>query len=193
MGLSLVVLSATCLQSHVNSKTVSAVQLILFSDWDILNSMVQVCDVRDYGAKADNHTLSTRSINAAIANASCQVIVLTGGGIYVSGSIRLRSKLTLSITANTILRAASNDINAYDLPEPNVWDKWQDFGHSHWHNALLWGDTIEDFTLNGGGEILGGSLASANPPQGGADKVRTRIPMLISSLWTLTADCRSCR
>eukprot|EP00035_Acanthoeca_spectabilis_P014309 m.272084 g.272084 ORF g.272084 m.272084 type:complete len:475 (-) comp16106_c1_seq11:2097-3521(-) len=175
MGLSLVVLSATCLQSHVNSKT--------------------VCDVRDYGAKADNHTLSTRSINAAIANASCQVIVLTGGGIYVSGSIRLRSKLTLSITANTILRAASNDINAYDLPEPNDWDKWQDFGHSHWHNALLWGDTIEDFTLNGGGEILGGSLASANPPQGGADKVlslksssRITVTGLTLSLWP-TRDC----
>eukprot|EP00037_Helgoeca_nana_P011599 m.104310 g.104310 ORF g.104310 m.104310 type:complete len:562 (-) comp20931_c0_seq1:255-1940(-) len=129
------------------------------------------CNVRDFGARSDNRTLSTRAINSAIQNSSCASVVLSGGGVFVSGSLRLRSHLTLTLEAGTTLRAASNFINAYDPPEPNPWDAWQDFGHSHWHNALLWGDGITGFTLNGGGTIDGGALASANPPIGGGDKV----------------------
>jgi hypothetical protein len=32
-----------------------------------------------------------RAINEAVSNTSCRVVVLQGGGVYVSGSIRLRS------------------------------------------------------------------------------------------------------
>lgn len=80
------------------------------------------CDVRDYGAVADNKTLSTHHINAAVSNISCGVVVLDGGGVFVSGSIRLRSGVTLSVSGGTTLRGAPNDVGAYDPPEPNPWD-----------------------------------------------------------------------
>ena len=80
------------------------------------------CDVRDYGAVADNKTLCTHHINAAVSNISCGVVVLAGGGVFVSGSIRLRSAVTLRVSAGTTLRGAPNDVGAYDPPEPNPWD-----------------------------------------------------------------------
>src|SRR5258708_13619265 len=45
-----------------------------------------------------------------------------------------------------------------DEPEPNSLDMYQDFGHSHWHNALLWGENIENVSIGGPGLIHGKGL-----------------------------------
>jgi len=38
----------------------------------------------------------------------------------------------------------------YDAAEPNTaWDAYQDYGHNHWHNSLLWGEDIHDFSITG--------------------------------------------
>ena len=42
---------------------------------------------------------------------------------------------------------------AYDPPEPNQWDSYQDFGHSHWHNSLIWGEGLSDIAICGPGLI----------------------------------------
>jgi polygalacturonase len=54
---------------------------------------------------------------------------------------------------------------AFDAPEPNPWGdlRYQDFGHSHWHNSLLWGENLENVSILGPGMIDGNSLAY-NPP-----------------------------
>ena len=39
--------------------------------------------------------------------------------------------------------ALSDGNGGYDAAEPNPWDKYQDFGHSHWHNSPIWGERIE--------------------------------------------------
>ena len=54
---------------------------------------------------------------------------------------------------------ASPDVTAYDAAEPNQWDKFQDFGHSHWHNSLIWGDGLENITIAGPGRIVGRALS----------------------------------
>jgi len=46
----------------------------------------------------------------------------------------------------------------YDPPEPNQWDKYQDFGHSHWHNSLIWGEGVENVSILGPGLIWGKGL-----------------------------------
>jgi polygalacturonase len=55
----------------------------------------------------------------------------------------------------------------YDLPEPNPHDKYQDHGHSHWHNSLIWGENLEHVAITGPGTIDGRGLtwnaAPANP------------------------------
>ena len=47
----------------------------------------------------------------------------------------------------------------YDPPEPNAWDKFQDFGHSHWHNSLIWGEDLENISIEGQGLIWGKGLS----------------------------------
>ncbi len=61
----------------------------------------------------------------------------------------------------------------YDLPEPNAWEAYQDFGHSHWHNALLWAEGAENLTICGGGAMDGGGGlgAGGDMPDGYGDKM----------------------
>jgi polygalacturonase len=68
--------------------------------------------------------------------------------------------------------AADPTTAPYDEPEPNAWDKFQDFGHSHWHNSLMWGDGIEDVSITGPGLIHGKALVrtNTNVPRGAGNK-----------------------
>jgi polygalacturonase len=78
-------------------------------------------------------------------------------GRYVTGSIQLRSNITLQFEAGVILEA-SGDPAAYDPAEPNPFTQFQDFGHSHWHNSLIWGENLENVSIVGPGLILGKML-----------------------------------
>ena len=54
-----------------------------------------------------------------------------------------------------ILKAAvPNEKEHYDLPEEN-WSTYQDFGHSHWKNSLIWGIGLHDISIQGFGLIDG--------------------------------------
>ena len=35
---------------------------------------------------------------------------------------------------------------------------YQDFGHSHWHNSLIWGENLENIAITGPGWIIGSGL-----------------------------------
>jgi polygalacturonase len=49
---------------------------------------------------------------------------------------------------------------AYDAAEPNTaWDAYQDYGHNHWHNSLLWGENLQDLSITGPGLIWGRGLS----------------------------------
>ena len=120
-------------------------------------------DVKTFGATGDGRTLDSPAINRAIAAASA----LGGGtvrlpaGTYLSGSIHLASNLTLQLDAGATL-LASPESAAYDLAEPNPLAEkfqYQDFGHSHFQNSLLWGDGLEDVFIAGPGRIDGTALA----------------------------------
>ena len=50
----------------------------------------------------------------------------------------------------------------YDLPESNAWSEYQDFGHSHWHNSLIWGEDLENVSITGPGRIYGRGLSRGN-------------------------------
>lgn len=55
--------------------------------------------------------------------------------------------------------------SGYDPPEPNAFEKYQDFGHSHFHNALMWGEKIENFAIVGG-RINGGGIIEGDDAGG---------------------------
>ena len=122
-------------------------------------------NVREFGAAGDGTTLDTAAINRAIlaAEAAGGGTVCFSPGTYLSGSIRLRSNLTVVLEQGATLLAATPapGFGAYDPPEPNAWgDKfqYQDFGHSHWHNSLIWGEDLDNVAILGPGLINGKGL-----------------------------------
>jgi polygalacturonase len=111
--------------------------------------------------------LATEAINAAIAHAHARgggEVVLPAGR-HLSFSIRLLSGVTLRLEEGCVLEAADPAIHggAYDQAEPNPHDLWQDFGHSHWRNSLIWGEDLEDVAILGPGRIDGAGLTREGP------------------------------
>ena len=130
-----------------------------------------VFDITAFGAKGDGQSQNRGAINKAIDAAAA-----AGGGtvdfppgVWISGSIHLRSNVTLHLEAGALLEASA-DPTSYDPAEPNQWDKFQDAGHSHFHNSLIWGENLESVAITGGGRISGKSLTRGDGKAGG-DKV----------------------
>jgi len=132
--------------------------------------------VRDFGAAGDGKTLDTPAIDKAIDEAAKAGggTVFFPAGDYLSVSIHLKSNVALHLMQGaTILGASSKDGYKYDDPEPNEWGdkKYQDFGHSHFHNGLIWGENLENVSIIGPGKIYGkGMSRSDKQPPGGGDK-----------------------
>jgi len=124
-------------------------------------------DVRAFGAKGDGAALDTDAINAAIqaAHAAGGGEVVLPAGRWLSFSIRLLSGVALRLGEGCVLEAAdpARHPGAYDPPEPNPFDLYQDFGHSHWRNSLIWGDGVEDVAIVGPGMIDGVGLTREGP------------------------------
>lgn len=126
-------------------------------------------NIRDYGAIGDGVSLDSPAINAAIeaAAAAGGGTVRFPAGKYLSLSIRLKSHLTLQLDAGAVLVAAdpAKGLGRYDAPEANAFDWYQDFGHSHWQNSLLWGDGLVNVAIVGSGLIDGTTgLTRFGPP-----------------------------
>ncbi|MDQ2668752.1 MAG: glycosyl hydrolase family 28 protein [Gemmatimonadota bacterium] len=123
-----------------------------------------VFDVRAYGAKGDSASLDTDAINRAIdaAAAAHGGTVYFGPGTYSTFSVHLKSNVALYLDRGATLLGASPeerpDAPGYDAAEPALEKTYQDYGHSHWHNSLIWGDHVENVAILGSGRIDGGAL-----------------------------------
>src|SRR5258706_3330642 len=121
-----------------------------------------VFDVTRFGAKGDGKALDTPAINRAIETAAAAGGGTVGfpAGVYRCFSIHLKSNISLYLEPGaTILAADPKDGDGkYDPAEPNQWDKYQDFGHSHWHNSLIWGENLHDVSILGPGMVWGKGL-----------------------------------
>jgi polygalacturonase len=126
-----------------------------------LEAFAGVFDVRQFGARGDGQTVDTPAINRAIeaAAAAGGATVRFPAGTYRCFSVHLRSKVSLYLEHGaTILAAETGAGGNYDAAEPNPWDMYQDYGHSHWHNALMWGEGLSDLAVLGPGLIWGKGL-----------------------------------
>src|SRR6185312_8309792 len=130
-----------------------------------------IFDVRAYGATGDGKTVDTPAINRAIEAAAGAGggTVLFPAGTYLCFSIRLKSHVDLFLSQGSTILAADSPLpgqttgyngGTYDAAEPKTsYDAYQDYGHNHWHNSLIWGEDIHDTGISGPGLIYGKGLS----------------------------------
>ena len=130
-----------------------------------------VFDVRAFGAKGDGTAIDTPAINRAIEAASAAGgTVRFAAGQYLCYSIRLKSNVALYLDQGAVIIAADpipeGQSGGYDDPEPDQpWEAYQDYGHNHWHNSLIWGEDLHDISIYGPGRIWGKGLTRSNDPK----------------------------
>lgn len=132
-------------------------------------------DVRDFGAAGDGTTLDTGAINAAIA--ACADggggTVVFPPGVFLSGSIHLRSGVALKLEAGAVLRG-TRVMRNYDPREDSPWSEYQDASQTYFRHSLIWGENLENIAVLGPGSIDGhdafdpwpGMEESPPPPYG---------------------------
>ncbi len=137
-----------------------------------------IFDVRNYGAAGDGKTLDTDAVNRTIEAASSRGggMVVFPPGTYLCFSVHLKSLVHLHLLQGSTIVAADSPLpgertgyhgGSYDAAEPNTpWEAFQDYGHNHWHNSLLWGEDIHDFSITGPGLIWGRGLSNGRGRKG---------------------------
>jgi polygalacturonase len=128
-------------------------------------------DVRSFGAAGTGKQLDTPAVNAAIeaAAAAGGGMVVFPGGTYLCFSIRLKSNVHLFLAPGSVIQAAASPMKGettgelggvYDAAEPKTsYDAYQDYGHNHWHNSLIWGEDLQNIGISGPGLIWGKGLS----------------------------------
>lgn len=127
-------------------------------------------NVKAFGATGDGHTLDTPAINRAINTAATKGggTVWFPAGTYLCYSIRLKSNIALYIDQGATIVGADTPMEGfppgsnkgYDAAEPDTFAAaYQDYGHNHWHNSLIWGEDLHDIAILGPGLIWGRGLS----------------------------------
>lgn len=128
-------------------------------------------DVRSYGATGAGKQLDTDAVNAAIEAAASVGggTVVFPAGTFLCFSIHLRSNVHLYLAQGAVILAAASPLpdqttgelgGQYDAAEPKTtYDAYQDYGHNHWHNSLLWGENLDNISITGPGLIHGKGLS----------------------------------
>jgi polygalacturonase len=124
-----------------------------------------IFQVKAFGALGDGKALDSPAIDKAIAAAASAGggTVFFPAGTFRCYSIHLQSNVALYLAPGSILLASDPPEEGgagYDLPESNApWEAYQDFGHNHWHNSLLWGENLHNVSISGPGLIWGKGLS----------------------------------
>jgi polygalacturonase len=133
-------------------------------------------DVRTFGAKGDGKAVDSPGINAAIlaAEAAGGGTVVVPAGKYICFSVRMKSRVELVLSQGAELIAAESPKpgettgymgGTYDAAEPKTaYDAFQDYGHNHWHNSLIWAEDCHDMAITGPGLIYGKGLSFGSGP-----------------------------
>ena len=138
----------------------------------------QTYNVRDYGAKGDGRSLDHIAINKAIDACVAEGggRVLLPAGIYLCGSIRLKSNVDLHLMAGAKILAADpkkfpsfggTERGLYDESEVFGAPEYQDGGHTYFHNSLIWAEGQQNVSITGNGMIDGEGLTKRDTEKAG--------------------------
>jgi polygalacturonase len=142
---------------------IKCVQLLILFAVTISNAFTQsngTYNIKDFGAAGDGITLDSKAINKTIeAAAKDGGDIIFPAGNYLSGVIHLKSNVHLILQQGCVLIATGeNPEQNYDSAEQTVNTTYQDYGHSHFHDGFIWGDSVHDVSITGPGMIYGKGL-----------------------------------
>lgn len=127
-------------------------------------------DVQQFGARGDGVTLDTHALQAAIdaaGKAGGGIVRLDAGHTYLSGTLHLRSGVTLHIPAGAALLGSAHRMeytraaNRFPIHDPKVTTNRPDYLRSG-YLALVMAEHVHDISITGRGVINGQGLAVAN-------------------------------
>ena len=128
-------------------------------------------NVRHFGAVGDGTANDAPAINKAIdaCNKAGGGTVFVPSGYYTTGSIHLKSNITLAIDKGAVLKAMPGMMDPW---EPNPNDKGlMDPAYYHWEASLIWGKNLENIKIYGPGTLDGTALTrSSKVKKGTGDK-----------------------
>jgi len=121
--------------------------------------MAMIFDVRVYGAAGDGITIDTKAVQNAIDDCARAGggIVLLERGVFLSGTLFLKSNVELRVEASAVLKAS-----------PDIRDYSADTHHNRYRNeealdrCFLYAEDQQNIRLTGGGEINGSGEAFPN-------------------------------
>jgi len=152
-----------CQSSSIQNLYSSNVSSASGASGTIANSTL-ICDITKYGAKGNSTTLNTTYIQAAINDCAAKgggtvlVPVDAYGGVFISGTVTLKSHLTLSVASGAKIKGSLND-NDY----PTVISDWNNNQVRYGcQKALVYADKVTDVTIEGGGTIDGSGDENPN-------------------------------
>src|SRR6266536_3005406 len=148
---------ATCVRSRTKLIGISAAGFVCLAAAAtpmIANAATQapqkVFSVASFGAKGDGVTNAAPATNAAIAAAAKNgggIISFGPGTFKMAGTVHLASNVTINVPTGSTITGSSG---GYDRAESNPNDRYQDYGHSHFHNAMFYGNNLSNVTFTGG-------------------------------------------
>ncbi len=123
-----------------------------------------VYNVLDYGAAGDGTTKDTLAVQKAIdaCHAAGGGTVDFPKGIFLCGSIHLKSNVTLHINTGAVIRA-SKDEGDFDPYEKLDFENDSDKETSFFHYSLLWGEDVENVAITGRGTVDGNREKRGGP------------------------------
>jgi len=122
------------------------------------------CRVDEFGAAGDGRNKDTRAIQAAIDSCTKNGggTVFFPPGIYLSGSLHLKSNVALYLDHGATLLASPDDTD-FDPYETLDFENDSDHETSYFHFALLWGEDVKRITISGTGTIDGNRNKRGGP------------------------------
>jgi hypothetical protein len=117
----------------------------------------RVFDITAFGAKSDGQTINTLAIQKAIdaCHAAGGGTVLVPSGVFLSGSLRLKSRVTLKVEKDAILRGSPKIADYTDETSPLHWGGVWAFAASQWKQCLIYAEDAEQIGIEGPGTIDG--------------------------------------
>jgi len=120
-------------------------------------------DVRDAGATGDGTTNDTAALQKTIDTAATAGggTVTVPAGTYMTGSIELKSRVTLDLAQGAVIHGTSDPADY-----PIVHARWEGLDHEC-HQALIFATDADDIAITGSGSVIGeGKVGKLRGPRG---------------------------